>query len=469
MNSGKWIAVLFIALAPTAALPQCIEGDCVDGEGKYRYANGHLFEGEFLNRLPREGILTYNDGDVFEGTFDANGRRLSGVYRYGPRSELSGFIIADSEPPFNEGQIDISYPAYSLSFDALAEVDSEGFVRAFPRNPGASVADSRGSVLPENSTCGQLFDFATTSLCLVPTVDSDVREPHSLSGSDFVCQDDPDAGITTGGLADLALAYYDIYYFLNAIDRRGRFESPQSGDPCSNPVVTASLAPGYSDESADVFGGWRVLGVKPWEPRLVVYQGTVRSWPSDAAQNRRIKLAATVLHETNHCYYEKAHIECTAKASDLIGSIPVCDSEVSGIYGSQIGAELLYFWWLVNDSNRRDFDVRDLLRELLGYADWRLNGPIENHLLELGRFGAEPKLKCHQILNGEHLKQDSIRNEIIEFLEEHEDRLDSHDYVRQHVEPFLIRWGARYVHSKNRIYGVQSPAVTVTRVDGEFR
>ena len=53
---------------------KCIEGNCVDGQGTYTYANGSTYVGEFKNsRRNGQGTYTGADGIIKKGIWKSGG------------------------------------------------------------------------------------------------------------------------------------------------------------------------------------------------------------------------------------------------------------------------------------------------------------------------------------------------------------------------------------------------------------
>ncbi len=113
-------------------LKGCIEGDCINGYGKYIYDNGDIYEGNFKDSLRHgKGKMLYANGDSYEGNYSmdlregdgtyifSNGdsytgkfkngiRDGEGVYRFKDGSIYKGTFIADGssgEGTFSEGEI----------------------------------------------------------------------------------------------------------------------------------------------------------------------------------------------------------------------------------------------------------------------------------------------------------------------------------------------------------------------------
>jgi len=53
---------------------ECIKGDCENGHGAIRYADGREYSGDFRDGLPHgKGVLVLPDGERYEGEFE-NGK-----------------------------------------------------------------------------------------------------------------------------------------------------------------------------------------------------------------------------------------------------------------------------------------------------------------------------------------------------------------------------------------------------------
>ena len=107
----KKLLTIFFLLQFIVGHTQCLEGDCKNGTGTYKYEDGSIYigewkkgewiqgtltmeygekrEGEFIDdELNGEGKITYSDGDIDEGEFKGN--ELNGE---GKRTSKDGHII----------------------------------------------------------------------------------------------------------------------------------------------------------------------------------------------------------------------------------------------------------------------------------------------------------------------------------------------------------------------------------------
>ncbi|MCK4469881.1 MAG: hypothetical protein KAU60_16190, partial [Desulfobacterales bacterium] len=64
-----WAALLLIVcFFPVNSFGGCIEGDCVNGQGTFIYANGDKYTGQFKDgKMHGKGALTSHDGAKYVG------------------------------------------------------------------------------------------------------------------------------------------------------------------------------------------------------------------------------------------------------------------------------------------------------------------------------------------------------------------------------------------------------------------
>ena len=64
-------------------LEDCVEGDCEDGIGAFRYPDGAIYDGEWKNgEKDGNGTFTLPSGDRFTGKWKANRQNGFGVYEW---------------------------------------------------------------------------------------------------------------------------------------------------------------------------------------------------------------------------------------------------------------------------------------------------------------------------------------------------------------------------------------------------
>jgi hypothetical protein len=83
MKYQFFFSFLIIHLLSNSIFSQCIQGDCLNGIGKYQYANGGVYEGSFKNGLENgQGKLIFSSGARYEGEFYNGKKNGKGVYYY---------------------------------------------------------------------------------------------------------------------------------------------------------------------------------------------------------------------------------------------------------------------------------------------------------------------------------------------------------------------------------------------------
>jgi hypothetical protein len=85
------ITVLLSILSLKGQETGCISGSCSDGKGKYIYANGFVYEGNFVggNRVGL-GVLKSPAGDIYEGMWENDQFNGQGSYKWADGSKYTG-------------------------------------------------------------------------------------------------------------------------------------------------------------------------------------------------------------------------------------------------------------------------------------------------------------------------------------------------------------------------------------------
>lgn len=74
---------LCLVLALNNAFGQCIEGNCFNGNGTFRYENSDEYAGLWRQgKLEGYGVYTFQSGDVYKGAFVAGKMQGRGTYIY---------------------------------------------------------------------------------------------------------------------------------------------------------------------------------------------------------------------------------------------------------------------------------------------------------------------------------------------------------------------------------------------------
>jgi hypothetical protein len=71
------------------------------GQGRFRYADGRVFEGVWEHGMPREGTTTFVNGDVYRGEYARNGDKSGkGVYEYVSGALYEGYWLRNRRHGF---------------------------------------------------------------------------------------------------------------------------------------------------------------------------------------------------------------------------------------------------------------------------------------------------------------------------------------------------------------------------------
>ena len=90
----KLFTILIVVLSTQFSFnlsAECIEGNCVDGQGTFTTLNGDQYSGEFKdNKGHGQGTFTYANGDQYSGEYKDSKRHGEGTYNYASGSQYSG-------------------------------------------------------------------------------------------------------------------------------------------------------------------------------------------------------------------------------------------------------------------------------------------------------------------------------------------------------------------------------------------
>jgi len=107
-NLTSLLICLFLPFILAAQQGSCVKGDCLNGEGKFRFADGATYEGGFRKgKFSGTGVLHYLDGGLYAGSWkgslqegkgrmtDANGTSYLGMWHDGQRHGQGEVVFKD--------------------------------------------------------------------------------------------------------------------------------------------------------------------------------------------------------------------------------------------------------------------------------------------------------------------------------------------------------------------------------------
>lgn len=78
---GSITLTLLLLVLPLLATAQCLNGDCLNGKGRYRFDNGAQYVGDFVNgKAEGYGVCHYPNGNVYKGYWKGHQFDGEGVY-----------------------------------------------------------------------------------------------------------------------------------------------------------------------------------------------------------------------------------------------------------------------------------------------------------------------------------------------------------------------------------------------------
>jgi hypothetical protein len=75
--------ISFALISKAQIKPECLSGNCVNGKGKYKYNNGAVYEGDFVDSLKNgTGVMVWPSGDKYIGEWKGGYRNGNGTYTW---------------------------------------------------------------------------------------------------------------------------------------------------------------------------------------------------------------------------------------------------------------------------------------------------------------------------------------------------------------------------------------------------
>jgi len=101
---------IFVSSALTA---QCLEGNCINGEGKFQYRDNSTYTGSFVNRkADGYGVCKYANGNIYKGEWKNHTFNGKGILTYKSGVVYSGI--------WKSGKLQSKIAANEIQFEALS-------------------------------------------------------------------------------------------------------------------------------------------------------------------------------------------------------------------------------------------------------------------------------------------------------------------------------------------------------------
>lgn len=161
-QNGLWLDGSFVGAARGISNEGCIAGNCNDGEGRFIYSNGTIYDGHFASGLADGfGICYYSDGDIYSGQWKEHKSHGTGTMYYSSGQVVKGlwsdgsFInnggIKEEKTQDSEGKVYavlVGIARYD-NMRSLKYTDDDAYrLHAFLRSPeGGALPDEQIEVL----------------------------------------------------------------------------------------------------------------------------------------------------------------------------------------------------------------------------------------------------------------------------------------------------------------------------------
>lgn len=74
----------------------CVSGNCVNGEGLFKFSHGDLYEGSFVSsKMEGKGTYIFKNGDKYVGSFESGKRNGFGIFYYADGEVYEGNYVND--------------------------------------------------------------------------------------------------------------------------------------------------------------------------------------------------------------------------------------------------------------------------------------------------------------------------------------------------------------------------------------
>lgn len=156
------ISLCFLALSLSQIQAQCSNGDCANGNGRFLYANGDRYLGEFKNSVSHgRGAYYFNNGDLYKGQFKngerhgfgnmtwKNGDKYIGEYAHNQREGDGTYYFADGRVKkgvFKNGLLVQEFSPPKVDTPKIVATDSNALVQRGGGDPFGNKANNNATV-----------------------------------------------------------------------------------------------------------------------------------------------------------------------------------------------------------------------------------------------------------------------------------------------------------------------------------
>lgn len=100
---NKLFLFFFIGFISLQTFSQCLSGDCYNGNSSYRFPNGDIYTGNYVNGLQvGSGVYKYNSGEIYTGSFFNGMFKGYGEYKFPNGDVYSGSFLNGTYDGYGE-------------------------------------------------------------------------------------------------------------------------------------------------------------------------------------------------------------------------------------------------------------------------------------------------------------------------------------------------------------------------------
>lgn len=160
------ISLCFLTLSLSQVQAQCSNGDCANGNGRFLYANGDRYLGEFKDSVSHgRGAYYFHNGDLYKGQFKKgerhgfgnmtwkNGDKYIGEYAHNQREGDGTYYFADGRVKkgvFKNGVLVQEFSPPKIDTPKIVANDSNALVQRGGGDPLSNKANNNTNVSSNN-------------------------------------------------------------------------------------------------------------------------------------------------------------------------------------------------------------------------------------------------------------------------------------------------------------------------------